>query len=180
MMPAMRMLTILTSVLMTACAGTATVSNRHQAGATFIVVRHAEKQDASRDTDLSPAGHARAQALADRLRDQTLTAVYATEFKRTAQTVGPSATAHGLGIITYRAAEVASTFAAQLHQAHPRGVVLIAGHSNTVPAIVAALCACTVPEMSDSEYDRLTRIQLDARGLAHMTIERYGTASTTP
>ena len=45
--------------------------------ATFIVVRHAEKVDASHDPDLSAAGHARARALAERLGELPLAAAYA-------------------------------------------------------------------------------------------------------
>ena len=145
--------------------------------ATFIVVRHAEKADASRDPDLSAAGHARAQALAARLDGDALTAVYATEYKRTAQTVAPAASARGLAITPYPAAEPAAAFAARLRAAHPHGVVLIAGHSDTVPNLVAALCACNVAPMSDHEYDRLSIVHVDAAGNARLRVERYGVAA---
>ena len=147
---------------------------------TFFIVRHAEKVDASRDPDLSAAGHARAQALATRLDGRDLAALYATEIKRTGQTVAPTAAARGIAITPYPAAQPAAEFAAQLKAAHPRGSVLIAGHSNTVPAIVAALCACDVAPMPDHEYDRLSIVTLDADGRAQLTVERYGAASPTP
>lgn len=147
---------------------------------TFVVVRHAEKVDASRDPDLSAAGHARAQALAQRLEGRGLVAIYATEFKRTGQTVAPTAAAHALPVTAYLAAQPATEFAVALKAAHPRGVVLIAGHSNTVPDIVAALCNCETAPMADHEYDRLSSVQVDASGRARLDITRYGAASPAP
>ena len=147
---------------------------------TFVIVRHAEKVDASRDPDLSATGHARAQALAERLDDRDLVAAYATEFKRTGQTIAPSATTHAIAITPYQAAQPATGFVANLKTTHPHGVVLIAGHSNTVPAIVAALCACDTAPMPDHEYDRLSIVQVDADGRARLTVERYGAPSPAP
>lgn len=148
--------------------------------ATFFIVRHAEKTDASRDPDLSESGRVRAQALATRLADRDLAAIYATEFKRTGQTTAPTATEHGIAITPYPAARPAAEFATQLKAAHPRGNALIAGHSNTVPGIVAALCACDVAPMPDHEYDRLSIVTIDADGHARLTVERYGAASPAP
>ena len=147
---------------------------------TFFIVRHAEKVDASRDPDLSAAGHARAQTLAKRLDGQLLAAIYATEFKRTSQTIAPSAQARSLAIKPYPSAQPAAEFVARLKASHPRGNVLIAGHSNTVPAIVAALCACDIAPMPDHEYDRLSIVTIDADGHAQLTLERYGAVSPAP
>lgn len=143
----------------------------------YIVVRHAEKADASRDPELSAAGRARAQALATRLAELPLVAAYATEFKRTAQTLAPTVEAHGLTLTSYPAAAPAVALAARLRAAHPRGTVLIAGHSNTVPAIVAALCACAAAPMPEQEYDRLSIVELAPDGRARLTVERYGAPS---
>lgn len=148
--------------------------------ATFIVVRHAEKVDASRDPDLSAAGQARARALAARLGALPLAAAYATEFKRTGQTLGPTAQAGGLAMTAYAAAEPAAAFAARLRAEHPRGTVLVAGHSNTVPDIVAALCRCAVAPMPDHEYDRLSTIRIGADGQPRLLVERYGAANPPP
>ena len=69
MLRRMRLARLLACSLLAGCASTPTPDT---AVATFVVVRHAEKVDASRDPDLAPAGHARAVALAglfaDRLR----------------------------------------------------------------------------------------------------------------
>ena len=178
MLRPMRIALLLACSLIAGCA--MPVRDADKAATTFFIVRHAEKVDASRDPDLSAAGHARAQALAKRLDGQALVAIYATEFKRTGQTVAPTAAAHAIAITSYAAAQPATEFAAQLKAAHPSGNVLIAGHSNTVPGIVAALCACSTAPMPDHEYDRLSIVTLDADGHAQLTVERYGMPSPTP
>ena len=91
-----------------------------------------------------------------------------------------TAAAHALPVTAYQAAQPATEFATALKAAHPRGVVLIAGHSNTVPGIVAALCNCETAPMADHEYDRLSSIQFDADGRARLDSARYGAASPAP
>ena len=44
------------------------------------------------------------------------------------------------------------------------GTVLLVGHTNTVPAIAAALCGCTGAPMREDEYDRRIEIGIDAGG----------------
>lgn len=164
--------------LLVAWLGACSGARRAQADATtFIVVRHAEKADASRDPVLAPAGAVRARALADLLAGEPLVAVYATELQRTAQTAAPSASRHKLEVTRYQAALPASALAPQLRAAHPRGSVLIVGHSNTVPAIVAALCGCDATPMRDDEYDRLSRVRIDASGRASLLVTRYATGA---
>ena len=176
----MRLLALLACMLLAACASTPRGDNADDADAIFIVVRHAEKVDASRDPDLSARGHARAQALAARLGDAKLVALYATEFKRTGQTIAAVAARHHLPVTLYAAGDAASAFAARLRAAHPTGSVLIAGHSNTVPGIVAALCQCEAAEMPDHEYDRLSIVRITPGQPPVLHVSRYGEASTRP
>ncbi len=73
---------------------------------TVFLVRHAERADSSpgtsptmaADPDLSAAGRARADHLAEALKDAKITAIFATEFKRTQQTAAPLAKALGLTV----------------------------------------------------------------------------------
>jgi len=135
-------------------------------GATFVVVRHAEKNsDDPKDPALSAAGQAHAEALAMQLRDTPLTAIYATSFRRAQQTAAPVARMHHIDVQTYDAKMPAPEFASQLRRAHASGIVLVVGHSNTVPDIVAALCACEVAAIDESTYgDRYdVRIAPDGR-----------------
>lgn len=129
------------------------------APATIIVVRHAEKVDDSRDPELSEAGLQRAQALAEVLEYAGLDAVYASQFQRTRQTAEPAAEAAGLKVIVEPVEDDieawAQVFAAELVEKHPGQTILVAGHSNTVPPLVAALCRCEVAPLADSDYDRI-------------------------
>lgn len=168
-----------------ACLASACVSATHDTapaaadtGVAFIVVRHGEKSnDDPRDPSLDDAGHARAARLAGRLSEHDIVGVYATGYRRTQQTLRPVADAHAVPIETYDARLPAEAFAAQLVAAHRAGTVLVAGHSNTVPQIVAALCACTAAEMPDDEYDRISIIRIDASGSRTLHVEQGDAAS---
>lgn len=154
------------------CAG-APPQPRPEAGARYIVVRHAEKAGGdSRDPELTPAGRERAQRLAARLRGEPLRAVYVTAYRRTQQTGEPSARGHGLAPIVYDAKRPAAEFAAQLRRERADGATLVVGHSNTAPDIAAALCACAVEPMPETEYDRRMIVDIDAHGRATLRIER--------
>jgi broad specificity phosphatase PhoE len=141
---------------------------------TFVLVRHAEKAaDDPRDPGLSDAGKARAARLAASFADAPLRAVYATAYRRTRDTAGPSAAAHGLQVAIHDARGPAADFAARLRAAHRSGTVLVVGHSNTVPAIAAALCACPVAPMREDEFDRRIEIRVGPSGPASLSERRY-------
>jgi len=141
---------------------------------TFIIVRHAEKgTDDKKDPSLSDVGLLRAERLAARLADEPLVAAYATDYRRTRQTAAPAAEAHGIVVTVYDAQLPATALVSQLRKAHTHGTVLVVGHSNTVPEIVAALSGTVVPAMADDEFDRLYRIDLTANGKTTLLQERY-------
>lgn len=140
----------------------------------FVLVRHAEKADDDpRDPGLSDAGRARAQRLAESFAGREVFAVYATGYKRTRDTAGPTASAHAMAVTVYDAKLPAVEFAAQLRRRHPVGKVLVVGHSNTVPDIAAALCGCEVAPMTDTEFDRRIVVDFDAQGRPHLSETRY-------
>ncbi|WP_162823774.1 phosphoglycerate mutase family protein [Lysobacter sp. TY2-98] len=130
-------------------------------GATFVLVRHAEKaDDNARDPSLSPAGQKRAEKLAKRLRDTPLVAIYASNFRRTQQTAAPVAASQHLTVTTYDAARPAADFAAELRRKYMTGTVLVVGHSNTIPPLAQALCGCDIGPTADSEYGRRITIHV--------------------
>lgn len=142
--------------------------------AVYIVLRHGEKaDDGSRDPALAEVGKARAARIAAALRDAPLQAVYATAYRRTQSTAAPAAAAHGLQVRTYEAGGPAAAFAAELRAAHPRGTVLVVGHSNTVPALAAALCACPVAPMAEDAYGRWIEVRVTADGRARLAERAY-------
>lgn len=123
-------------------------------GPTFVIVRHAEKETETTDPELSPAGRERAGRLDSLLRDMPVQAVYTTDFARTRQTVAGIAKRHRLPLMVYDPADPLG-LAAEWRQKHTRGVIVVAGHSNTVPGLVEALSGLSVPSVADEEYSRL-------------------------
>ncbi|MBS3746453.1 MAG: histidine phosphatase family protein, partial [Wenzhouxiangellaceae bacterium] len=145
---------------------------------TVIVVRHAEKVDDSRDPALSEAGLERAQALAAALEHAGVDAAYASQYRRTRLTAAPTAESAGLAVqiepIEGDIPAWAQDFAAALAQHHAGETVLVAGHSNTVPPLVAALCGCEVDPLAEDDYDRLFVIQRVGEVNPALITARYG------
>ena len=119
-----------------------------------FVVRHAERQDDSTDTPLSAAGKARAEKLAAVLKDAGVSAIYATQWQRTQQTVAPLAAALKLPVATVQSKDIDALVAA-LRTTHANGVVVVAAHSDSAPKIVAALGAANAITIAHEEYDNL-------------------------
>jgi broad specificity phosphatase PhoE len=152
------MRTILMAVLALAMSGVEAVAQQ-----TVFLVRHAERADdgtgvpamsmtKGADPDLSEAGRARAESLAALLKDAKITAIIATEYKRTQQTAAPLATTLGVTVTTIKANEPAELIKAVKAAA---GNVLIVGHSNTMPDVMRALGAPAPAAIADNEYDNL-------------------------
>ena len=122
------------------------------AQSTIFVVRHAEKADATKDPDLSEAGRARAEALAKALRDANITAIYATEFKRTQQTAAPLAKALGI-TVTVLPAQDSTALIAKLRAL--KGHALVVGHGDTIPNLIKALGVSEPINIAENDYDNL-------------------------
>jgi broad specificity phosphatase PhoE len=147
---------------------------------TVIVVRHAEKAaEPAADPPLTAAGAARAQALVDALRGVPIRAVISTDFARTRSTVAPLATRLGLTtqLVDARARDHVRRVASDVLARYRGETVLVAGHSNTVPDIVAALGAPRPPDICDSEYDNLYVVRVPAAGPATVERRKYGVPS---
>jgi broad specificity phosphatase PhoE len=131
-----------------------------QATTTIIFVRHAEKEQSSGDDPaLSAAGERRVAELTRQLIDADVIAgvdaVYATPYKRTQQTVAPVADALELPINTYDASDTESVLKDILKR-HKGAIILVAGHSNTLPELIANLGASKrVPPIEEGEYDNI-------------------------
>lgn len=139
-----------------------------QAPITVVLVRHAEKAtDDPRDPSLSEAGRARALKLARMLGSARVSRVFCSEYKRTHQTVEPTAAAAKVEITIVPAADVAG-LAAQLRTLAPGSTALVAAHSNTAPTIAAALGAKLSnlekgpggEQFPDAQYDRVVVLTL--------------------
>ena len=145
---------------------------------TVILVRHAEKVDASADPVLSEAGQRRAFDLAVALSDADLTHVFTSPLQRTVLTARPAAEAHAINpeAISFEGGTEAHIvrIAERIRALPDDAVVLVVGHSNTVPLIARALGETGPSEMADCEYDRLTVISIEDDGDSPAVIGRYG------
>lgn len=148
-----------------------------KAGATtIIVVRHAEAEAGdSPDPGLSEAGKARAKELARVAKDARVTAVYATQFRRTKDTAGE----FGIAVTETKVdratiAEDSATLAKRILAEHPGETVIVVGHSNTVPLLVKALSGVAVADIPHTEYDRLYVVVHEAGKPPRVIETRYG------
>ncbi|MGZ9099962.1 MAG: SixA phosphatase family protein [Brevundimonas sp.] len=150
---------------------------------TVYLVRHAEKVDASADPVLSEAGQARAAALSAALAEAHPGHIFTSPLQRTRLTAAPTAAFHSVtvepvGLDGGAAAHVA-TIAERVRALPDDAVVLIVGHSNTVPLIARALGYAEAADMPDCEYDRMTTLHLMGDA-AHGQVSRYGAPTTCP
>ena len=151
-----------------------------------VLVRHAEKaQDDPRDPNLSEAGHRRAQAVAAMFGPAGVTHLFSSEYRRTRQTLAPMAEESGLEVKVIPAEDGEAQVAA-LRELPPGSVAIVAGHSNTVPALVRGLGGDLQGTeqtehgemLQHEEYDRMFVVILPPRGEAAAGVQtlelRYG------
>lgn len=125
---------------------------------TVIIVRHAEKTTAGDDPGLAPRGEARAELLSRMLAPIAVggrpLAVYSTDYRRTRATARAVANTWQVDVQLYDAGQATET-ARAIRGRHRAATVLIVGHSNTVPELVAAFGGRAGIEIADDEYDNL-------------------------
>ena len=150
-----------------------------QATTTIIFVRHAEKvavQDD--DPSLSVAGKRRVAELTRQLVDADVVAgidaIYATPFKRSQETVQPIADALSLPIRAYDAEDTNHVLKKILRK-HKGKIILVVGHSNTLPTLIANLGASKkVPRIAEGEYDNIYIVSIPWFGKTKTIRLRYG------
>ena len=142
---------------------------------TVILVRHAEKklEPDNPDPDLAPQGVARAQEIARVFGDAGINAIFATQYKRTQQTVQPLADRIAVPITILNSKQT-DELVNQIHTAHRGQTIFVAGHSNSVPAIVSLLSNEKFPDIPDAEYDNLFIVTIYRFGKAKVTKLKYG------
>jgi len=145
-----------------------------------VVVRHAEKvRDGSPDPALTPEGERRAVELDRVLSDVDVAGLIATPTRRTRGTLAPIARRTGVAVteVGRDADPIADVAAAARAAAAGGGVVVVAGHSDTVPGIVATLSGAPVGPIADDAYDDLFVVFRPGRADAAVVHLRYGAAS---
>ncbi len=146
---------------------------------TVIVIRHAEKDLSVSVTDppLSPAGEARAALLARMFGDADtlghVDAIYESPALRSRLTAAPLAARLGIGA-TVAPTDDPRGLARRALREHAGGRVLIVGHADTVPRLVAALSGNPkIPEIGDQEYGTMYIVTVPRIGDANLLRLNY-------
>ncbi len=145
---------------------------------TVILVRHAEKNIEPNNPNpaLTPAGQERVQTLVRMLGESGITAIYATQYLRTQGTARPLADRLGLTLNQLDARNV-EELVRQIKSNHLGGVAFVAGHSNSVPAVISALGGGALPEIPEQEYDNMFIVTVQRFRKAKVVKLKYGNPS---
>jgi broad specificity phosphatase PhoE len=150
-----RPLAALLLFMVAACATTA----EEPAAPSWYVMRHLQKAD-GQDPALSAEGHANARRLIGFFAKDPPGAIYVSTTKRALETAGPLASEHGLTVKEYDPRDTPGLVARA--KAEP-GTVLIVGHSNTVPEIVAQLGGARPADLAETDFGDIFRVRRDGR-----------------
>ncbi len=141
---------------------------------TVILVRHAEKkiEPENNDPDLTPEGLERAQEIARVFGGAGVNAIYATQYKRTQQTVKPLSDRTGVPVTLLNSKQ--SDELVQRIQTSLRGqTIFVAGHNTTVPALASALSGEKFSDIPETEYDNLFVVTVYRFGKAKVLKLKY-------
>lgn len=135
---------------------------------TIYLMRHA---DTNPGTDqLNNAGQTRAQELIRVLEHANLAEIYASEFQRTQQTVAPLAQHFAKTPHIFNADDV-SGLVQHIRSHHADEQVLVAGHSDTVPLLIAAFGGEQIPDLQPREFDKLFVVTITKLSRATVTVQ---------
>jgi len=151
-----------------------------QATTTVLLVRHADPVvNGGEDPPLSERGRRRAQDLADFLGNvdvvASVDAIFASQFRRTQQTAAPLAEDLDIAVNIADAEDIVGTAAAILED-HKGEIVLVVGHSNTVPMLIEEFHGSKQVEILENEYDHLYVVTIPWFGKVKTLMFRYGPA----
>ena len=146
-----------------------------ESATTLIFVRHAEKDlTVKGDPMLTKEGLERAEYLSKFLKDIPVTAVYSSDYHRTRQTAQPTAEANGLEITIYNPREI-PFHAEEIFSQHPKGVILVVGHSNSTPNFINHILGETkVDPIDETDYSNIFIVQASEIGTAEFMHFHFG------
>lgn len=150
---------------------TAAKAQTDQGTTTVYLVRHAEKGDGD-DPSLTEEGQARAKALATRLKDAGIQRVFATNTRRTRQTVSPTAHRFKLQVQVVAAQDIDAMARSILDCTGEN--ILVAAHSDTIGPIIEALGGGAIDPIAEDEFDNLYIVTITPPGDVTVKHERYG------
>ncbi len=160
----MRRLFLLIVALLAAAATAPAV----HAADTVFVMRHLQKAQGG-DPPLSPEGAANAQALADMLAKSGIKAIFATPTHRAMQTAEPLAAKLGITVTSYDPAKPQALVTAV---GKISGAVLVVGHSNTVPDLVARFGGKQPVSLTEQDYGTVFVVTHDDGNVSQIKVQK--------
>lgn len=134
---------------------------------TVFILRHAEKAaEPPNDPVLSRAGNERAARLPGMFENALPQVIFSTQFQRTQLTAKPLAEAAGIAVSVLdinkeNAGQYAELLRQRICALPDKSIVVVIGHSNTVPDAVAAWSGMPVAAIPDTRYDRIYMLRLE-------------------
>ena len=139
---------------------------------TFYLIRHAEKVRTNKsdsDPALNEKGIIRAMNWKEYFIDKDISKIYSTNYKRTLETVKPFQEAIGLTTILYSPSSINYK---DFISSNEGEVVLIVGHSNTIPNFVNELINDQVyAQIDDLNNSNLYIVSLCDSSISHRLIK---------
>lgn len=132
------------------------------AAPSWYVMRHLQKAE-GQDPALSAEGHSNARRLIAFFAADPPGAVYVSTTRRALETAGPLAAKLGVMVKDYDPRDTPGLVARVKAET---GTVLVVGHSNTVPEIVAQLGGARPADLAETDYGDIFRVRRDG------TVER--------
>lgn len=141
---------------------------------TVILIRHAEKSTVPADDPvLTEQGKSRAKELTRILGDTGIQAIYTSQYDRTRLTADPIA--KQLSIPTKQIdAKNTADLVSEVLSKNKGQVVLIVGHSNSVPEIIQAFGGPAMDEIDQTQFDNLFVLTICQPGSAKVIKLKYG------
>jgi len=133
---------------------------------TFYFIRHAEKDRSdpnNKNPHLTEEGKARAERWSQVLQNISFDRVYSTEYNRTMQTARPTASRHGIDVISiYDPRNLDGKAFIEINKGL---TVLVVGHSNSTPLFVNAILGSNkYAQIDDNNNGNLYIVTVSAKG----------------
>jgi broad specificity phosphatase PhoE len=142
------------------------------------LVRHAEAASTAPDAALTPAGEKRAECLAKTFKDAGIKQIYVSDARRTQETAAPLAKELKITPTIIPAKDPNKLIQSLLYSGG--GNILVVGHSNTLPFVLARMKAGTVAPIGENEFDRLLVTTVIESGVTQASTLRYCDCGAAP
>jgi probable phosphoglycerate mutase len=146
--------------------GTISIKHKKPQVITVVIVRHAERTE---NDALTEDGEKRAETLACLLSNNGVSAIFSTDTTRTIETVNNTAERLGIPIQFYSSIQEVVDL---IKSEYAGKVVLVVGHSPTVPQIIKALGVSSAPQIAN-EFNNLFIVTIRPDGIASLTHLKY-------